>query len=480
MTRGVLTLSLIVLLAGCASVGPDYKKPETPLTGQWNTKLNGGLKAAPVDPAETAKWWTTFDDPILSTFMERAVRGNLDLKKAKAAVRAARARRKIAVAGQFPTVTASGSYAHSRSSVASGGGGVESGLYSADLDASWELDLFGSLRRSVEAATGDLEASREDLNNTLVSLMAELGLNYVDARTYQERVAVAESNLKAQEETYKLVCSKARAGLTTELAVQQARYNMENTRSLIPTLRTGYEGAVNRIAVLLGEQPGAVHDIMHEPRPVPFTPVEIAVGIPADVLRRRPDIRKAERELAAQTARVGVATAELYPKLTLNGTVGLNALSSARFLTGDATAFSFGPNLSIPIFNAGSIRAGIEVQSALQEQSLAAYESSILSAVEEVENALVAYAEEQNRRKALVETTDAAQLAVDLAKKQYQSGLTDFNNVLDAQRSLLSFQDSLTQSNGTVTSNLIRLYKRLGGGWTPFPPEAGAQNRAER
>jgi multidrug efflux system outer membrane protein len=253
--------------------------------------------------------------------------------------------------------------------------------------------------------------------------------------------------------------------LSDELAVQQARYSLENTRSLIPALRTAVEEAMNRIAVLLGEQPGKVHPELEKREPIPVTPLNIAVGVPADLLRRRPDVRQAERELAAQTARIGVATADLYPKFTLNGSIGLESLSLSHLSSGLLTAVG-SPQITWAIFKGGAIRQNIEVQSALQEQYLIAYESAVLSALEEVENALVAYAEVQQRRQSLSEATDAAQKALDLAQHKYQAGLTDFNNVLDAQRSLLSFQEQLAETEGNVTSNLVRLYKALGGGWT--------------
>jgi NodT family efflux transporter outer membrane factor (OMF) lipoprotein len=305
----------------------------------------------------------------------------------------------------------------------------------------------------------------------LVSLLAEVALNYVEVRTYQARIAVAEANLKAQGETHQLTLWRYQAGLSDELAVQQARYNLESTRSQIPTLRTGLEEAMNRIAVLLGEQPGKVHGELEKQDSIPVTPLKVAVGVPADMLRRRPDIRRAERQLAAQTARIGVATADLYPKFTLSGSIGLEALSLSNPSSTGSWTLSGGPKVTWTIFKAGAIRQNIEIQSALQEQYLTAYEAAVLSALEEVENALVAYAEEQHRRQSLSEATHAAQKAVELAQHKYQAGLTDFSNVLDAERSLLSFQDQLAQSDGTVTSNLVRLYKALGGGWTSLTPD---------
>ncbi len=459
------TILVILALTGCATVGPDYVPPDTPVSATWHTELKGGLSAGEMDLQSLAAWWKTLNDPKLSSLIDRAVSGNLDLKKALARVREARARRGMAKADFFPTLDATGYATWSRTSKDTGSG-KSYDLFAATFDAGWELDIFGGVRRSVEAATGDLQASQEDLRNVLVSLLAEVALNYVEVRSFQTRLVAAEANLESQSETYQLTKWRYEAGLTDELAVQQARYNLENTRSQIPTLRTGLTEAMNRIAVLLGEQPGKVHEELEKREPIPVTPLNVAVGVPADILRRRPDIRKAERQLAAQTARIGVATAELYPKFTLSGSIGLEALSLSNPSSTGSWTLSGGPKITWAIFKAGAIRQNIEVQSALQEQYLIAYKSTLLSALEEVENALVAYSEEQQKRQSLSEATQAARKAVELAQHKYQAGLTDFSSVLDAERSLLSFQDQLAQSDGAITSNLVRLYKALGGGWT--------------
>jgi NodT family efflux transporter outer membrane factor (OMF) lipoprotein len=435
----------------------------------WHTELADGLTAKEMDAQTLTAWWTVLNEPELSSLIERAVAGNLDLKTARARVREARARRGVASADLFPTLDAAGSATRTRSDRDTGTSTTQY-LYSANLDAGWELDLFGGVRRSVEAATGDLQASKEDLRDVLVSLLAEAALNYIDVRTYQTKLSAAEENLEAQSETHRLALWRYQAGLSDELAVQQARYNLESTRSQIPTLRTGLQEAMNRIAVLLGEQPGKVLRELEKRESIPVTPLQVAVGVPADVIRRRPDIRRAERELAAQTARVGVATADLYPRFTLNGSIGLEALSLHNPSSVSWT-LGGGPQITWAIFKGGAIRQNIEVQSALQEQYLIAYEAAVLGALEEVENALVAYAEEQQRRQSLREATQAAQKAVELAQHKYLAGLTDFNGILDAQRSLLSFQDQLAQSEGTVSSNLVRLYKVLGGGWTSMVPD---------
>lgn len=456
---------ITLLLAGCVSVGPEYLPPEISPPDKWNADLKDGLSSESAEPQALASWWATLEDPTLTHLIERAIQGNIDLKEARARVREARARRGIFEADRFPTIDASGSGRYSRSSEDTGSGETRE-LYAVGFDAGWEIDLFGGIRRSVEAAQADLEASQDDVRDVLVSLLGEVALNYVEVRTLQARLAVAEANLEAQAETYQLTVFRFEAGLTTALDTEQASYNVENTRSTIPGLRSSLEKAKNRVAVLLGMHPGGVHLELSERKPIPVTPLEVAVGVPADVLRRRPDVRRAERELAAQTAQVGVATAELYPRFSLLGSIGLEALSFGKLFCAASRTYSIGPTFTWNIFDAGAIRRNIEVQNALQEQALIQYEGTILVALEDVENALVAYAEEQLRRQSLLKATQSAQRAVDLALNQYSSGSIDFRDVLDAQRSLLSFQDQLANSEGTVTANLIRLYKALGGGWT--------------
>ncbi len=466
-----LLASLVMAVnVGCAA-GPDYAPPDYTPPAAWNVQPQGGLHEGKVADGELAEWWDVFNDPVLSDLVRRSVKANLDLRQAKSRVRQARASRKIAQSDLYPSVDGSASFTKSRGSRETGGG-AEVDLFSTGLDAAWELDIFGGTRRSVEAATADLQAREEDLRDVLVSLAAEVGLSYLDVRTFQARLTAAEQNLETQEETYRLTEYRRQAGLATDLDVQQSRYNLESTRSQIPTLQTSIEESRNRLAIFLGQAPGAVHGLLHERRPIPGAPCETAVGVPADLLRRRPDVRRAERELAAQTARVGAATAELYPKLTLKGSLGLDALTFSNLFLAGSRSFNFGPTLTIPVFNGGAIRNNIEAQSALQEQALIAYESTVLKALEEVENALAAYAQEENRRRALVEASSAARQAASLSWDRYMAGQIDFGDVLDAQRSLLSFEDQLAQSDGTVSSNLIRLFKTLGGGWTP---EAGSE-----
>jgi NodT family efflux transporter outer membrane factor (OMF) lipoprotein len=460
----LMPLSVLMIITGCAVVGPDYSPPQFDSPQAWHSRIEDGLKAEGPDSRLLTAWWETFDDPLLNQLMTRAVQGNLDLKEAMTRVRKARAERGLSRTALFPTLDVTGTATKSRSSQNSGMG-EENELYSAGFDAGWELDIFGGVRRSIEAADADLDAVTADLNDVLVTLMAETGLNYIDVRAYQTRLDVALANLASQQKTSQLIQSRYDAGLSNELEVQQARYNLESTRSQLPSLRSGLNAALNRLAILLGETPGSLHDELQEHQPIPVPPLTVAVGVPAEALRRRPDIRSAERNLAAQTARIGVATADLYPKFSLSGSIGLESLEFHDLMEDASHTWKLGPRFSWNIFDAGAIRRNIEVQSALQEQALIQYESSILTALEEVENALVAYYEEQNRRNALEKATEAALSAAQLSQEQYKAGLVDFSDVLDAQRSLLSFEDQLAESNGKVTSNLMQLYKALGGGW---------------
>ncbi len=477
----ILSLAAFIVFAlnGCAAVGPDYTLVKPEVKDEWRAELQGGLTAGSLEPETLAHWWSTLNDPDLDSLVARAVKGNLDLKNARARVREARALRGISKANLFPTLDAAASASKQRTSKNSGTG-TESKLYTADFDAGWELDVFGGVRRSVEAAQASLEATQEDLYNVLVSLLAEVALNYVEVRTFQARLAVTEANIKTQQETYDLNESRFQAGIIDELPVQQSLRILESSRAQIPALKIGLEAAKNRLAVLLGEQPGKLHRELAAKRPIPELPKTVVIGIPAETLRHRPDIRRAERDLAAQTARIGVATADLYPKFRLFGTIGLESLSSGDFLEWASRTWSFGPGVSWNVFHGGAIRQNIEVQTARQEQALIQYEAAVLRAQEEVENILVAYAKEQIRQESLSKAATAAQRAALVAKDQYQAGLVDFNNVLDAQRALLILQDELNQSNGAVITNLVRLYKSLGGGWKSFEMDPDKQENVTK
>jgi len=463
-TAGMMLGLAIIALSGCVTVGPDYTPPQMNVPEQWSAELTDSVIPEAPDAKSMARWWSALNDPLLTRLMEEAIGENHDLRNAKARVREARARRNISRAGLFPSVDASGSFSKRRGSEDTGSG-AETELYTTGFDAGWELDLFGGTRRAVEAAEADLEAGREDLRDVLVTLMSEVALNYVELRSARSRLLIAGANLAAQAETFSITQWRFMAGLTTELDVEQARYSLEQTRAQLPSLEVSAEQAESRIAVLLGKHPGSLKERLAGSSPIPSSPPDIAVGIPADVLRLRPDVRRAERRLAAQTARVGVAAADLYPKFRLSGSIGVEALTLDNLFLYTSRTFGISPGFSWNIFDASKIRQNIEVQNALQEQLLIQYEQAVLTALADVENALVAYTREQVRMHSLREASMAAQRASDLAQSQYASGLIDFQAVLIAQRASLSLQDQLASSEADVTSNLIRLYKALGGGW---------------
>lgn len=465
-----------ILAAGCATVGTDYVAPQPKAPVQWNARTDGALGADALDPATLNHWWTTLQDPVLTGLIDRAVTGNLGLRDAEARIRQARAQRGISDSDRFPTLGVGASATRGRISETSYYAGTSyagstNTIYQAGFDAGWEADLFGRIERQVEAAQAGLEASEENYRDVLVTMLAEVGLNYLEVRTLQARLTVAEANRDSQLKTVALVRSSVDAGEAARLDLEQATTQLESTRSTIPNLTVGLAQARNRLAVLLGQAPGAVDDVLAERRSIPLAPPQVAVGIPADVLRRRPDVRRAERTLAAATAKTGVAEADLYPRLTLSGSVGLESLGAGDFLSASSRVFGIVPSLQWNLFDAGRIRNNIGSVGAQQEQALIAYEAAVLGALQDVENSITAYGQEMVRRQVLIDGEQSARRALRIAEDQYKAGETDFLKVLDAQRSLLSLQDQLAASNGKVTTNVIRLFKALGGGWTPLAPQ---------
>ncbi len=468
----------VVLLAGCSKTRLKQQTPSIPKIAeseQWSTKLAGGTVAKAADDQLLAHWWSTFNDPTLTSLEERAVQANLDVRIAQAKIREARAARNIVKSDRLPAVSASGSSSVSRSSEKSGSGRT-SDLYSAGFDASWEPDIFGKTYYNIQAAEATLQAREEDLRDTLVTLTAEVAVNYVDVRSYQQRIAVAKANRDSQKETYDLAVMRYEAGLVTQLVVEQAKASLENTRAQIPTLEAGLEQAKNRLAVLLGEKPGALSQELEAAKPVPVSTKEIAVGVRADLLRRRPDIRGIERQISSQAAQAGVVRTELYPSFSLSGSLGLDALSLKDLFSPSAIAANIAGSVKHTIFDRRQIRENVNQQNAVLDQLIGQYESTVLTAVEDVENALDSFAREQVRRESLQQAVVAARKAEELSRNLYDTGSTDFLDVLDAQRTLLSYQDSLAQSDANVTTYLIQLYKAMGGGWDSVaaaPPASG-------
>jgi NodT family efflux transporter outer membrane factor (OMF) lipoprotein len=457
---GLLFLSGMFLLAGC-KVGPNFQPPQTQVPNEW---------VGPVPPPPTAaeqdlaQWWTVFEDPTLTSLVERAIQSNLDLKLAEARVRQARAARGVAASGLGPTVDATGSYRRSGNAV------TTADLYQTGLDAAWELDIFGGTRRSIEAATANLEAAADARLNTLVTLTAELALNYIDLRGFQERIAIAQRNLKAQQHSAELTRQRFQGGLVSGLDVANAEAQVASTAAQIPSLEQSAQQAIYSLSLLLGREPGALLEELSPLGDIPAGPPAVPVGVPSELLRRRPDIRQAEAQIHAVTAQIGVATADLFPRFSLTGNLGTQGSQFSALGDWANRFWSVGPSASWTLFATGRIRSNIEVQKALQEQSLIAYRQTVLTALQDVENALIASVKEQEHYQALTAAVTANRRAVDLATKLYTQGQTDFLNVLQAQGALYLSETALALSAGTVSTNLVALYKALGGGWTPDPP----------
>ena len=485
--RPPVLLAALSLLAAC-TVGPDYEPPDltTTVPDQWHTAVETEMTA---DTTDLELWWLTFNDPLLTDLIRRAEFGNLDLQAAVGRVAEARAIRGIANGRYWPDIILGGAYSYQKLSE-NGLQGAQAGQpgdpggtellkepfesWSAGLSMSWEIDLFGRIRRTVEASDAQLQASVEDYRDVLVTLYAEVGGAYVDARTFQTRLDFAEQNVESQRNSLELTRDRFNAGLTSALDVAQAEQNLAQTESTIPSLEIGLEAGLNRLAVLLGEAPGTLHEELQAYSGLPEPDDKVAYGIPADLLRRRPDIRQSERLLASQTARIGIATADLYPTLSLGGSIGLEALDFENLAEGSSLFWSLVPQISWPIFTGGKIQNRIRAEEARTQQALAAYEQTVLHALEEVQNSLVAYGQEKQRKDRLLEAVRASQRAVDLVQTQYVSGLTNFQNFLDAQRSLFRQQDELAESAGQVVNNLITLNRSLGGGWAPGQAELTA------
>jgi multidrug efflux system outer membrane protein len=510
-------------LSAC-TVGPNYRQPNTKIDkafGEVATESSTQPSHPTTRPVEVTEWWATFHDPEMDSLIRRAVKTNPNLRQAQSRILEARAERIIAGAGELPTVNAGGGYLHARGSsevafplsafgfpsstkrkqenarVGSpsqvgvpnfsgetgtlgggvptsplGGGGlpnVTTDLYQAGFDASWEIDIFGGVRRSIEAANADYQAALEDSRDVYISLLSEVARNYIELRGYQREIAIAQENLGSQQQSLALTEDRFRGGVTTQLDVARARAEVATTAAGIPSLDAQVHQTAHRIAVLLGEPPMTLLQELIEIKPIPAAPSDVPIGVPADLLRRRPDIRRAERQLASATARVGVATAQLYPRFTLLGTFGFDATKFARVADWPARYYSLGPGVTWPIFDAGRIRANIRVQNEALNQYMSDYDQTVLNAMQEVEDTLVDYSREQQRHQALDEAVAADQQAVDLARQQYQQGVVDFLTVLEAERSLYGAQDARARSEIQISSDLVALYKALGGGWELDP-----------
>ena len=454
-----LTVSVMIAVGAGCSVRRAYQPPAPTVPAAWSSSV-----AQSTDVESLSRWWETFGDPRLTGLVRRAVEGNLDVRTAISRVREARATMRSTRTPLRPSADASGSARANGTGSEAGIGGVTQS-YSLGIDASWELDVFGGIRSTVDAARATADARESDLQDVLISLTAEVALDYIDTRSLQRRLEIARSNVDLQQQTLELTQFRAQAGLATELDVQQAVSNVESTRAQIASLESQVAQSIHAIAILIGLPPAELNAELSSPAPIPAAPLEATLGVPADVLRRRPDVRSAERQVAAQAAQVNVARADLYPSFRLAGSIGLESLSIAKLLVPAAGFWSANPSASTRLFDRRQLRENLLVQSEREEQAARSYETTVLRALLEVEDSLTALAQEQVRRDHLTAAANAAQQAADLSLQLYNTGLRDFRDVLDAQRSLLSLQDSLTSSGATVSSDLVRLFKALGGGW---------------
>ena len=474
-------LLLVGAAAAACAVGPDYVPPEVP-------KQVSPEYAAVEDPAfrpgkaDLVRWWTVFEDPQLDDLIARAGQGNLDLAIAVSRVSEARARLGVSKSGRAPQVGFGANVAQASSFQT----GFESRTVSSlGADVSWELDVFGRISREVEAADAAYQASEEDQRDVQVTLYAEVARAYLAVRGLQMQLKAAQNNIESQRQIVRLTHARSDAGLSSNLDVTQAEGVLAASESEVPGLRINLSREINTLGVLLGQNPTALHAELATPKPIPVPPVQVTVGVPGDLLRQRPDIRAAERRLAAETAKLGVATADLYPRFGINASLGLQQFGGGIF-NAASNAFALGPSMRWSVFDGGRVRSQIKVEDARVEQCLLLYDRAVLNAIEEVETAMTTFAEQRVRVEAIERAAAAAREALRLATGLYKDGLIGFQDVLDSQRQLFRQESSVAGARGVASQSLVLLYRALGGGWDPSkveqppateppsPPDVGA------
>jgi NodT family efflux transporter outer membrane factor (OMF) lipoprotein len=501
--RFLVSAGTTLCLLGC-TVGPNYRPPDPPAVPQWKDPAAQGILVDQMTDPDP-RWWLSFNDTILTELIEKGVQNNLDVQQA--VVRVLEARQSIATARAAGLPTLSGNASYQREQLGAKGileskgayqelntlanrlkpydatvpglsteilnGGTQAlngftapvNLYQYGLDASWELDLFGRVRRSVEQARAQSQAQSEALNDALIILESEIVQSYVQLRGAQALNASQEENVKAAEQNLDLTQRRQKNGLTTELDVDQARTQLDDTRRQLPVYDGQVQQAMNALSLLIGDAPGAVDEELRESKPVPPIPKVVDVGVPSALARRRPDIRQAEAKLHAATANVGVAVASFYPDISLTGNIGMRALD-ASYLTNWASHFyTAGPAVSLPIFSGGRLSAGLTLARADEKEAALSYRATVLNALREVEDALVTYRVDRASRDLLQDTLDSAQVTWDLARNQYEHGLASFINVLNAESTVLADRQALVQANVQLVNDIVSLYRALGGGW---------------
>jgi multidrug efflux system outer membrane protein len=460
-----------LLLSGCAA-GPNYHAPKTSVPDAFGNGQQTNLTSATTE----VTWWRGFNDAMLNELVGRALANNHDLRIATANLREARALRRFSQFDLLPVPQGSAGYTKTRTSQAAAPflppNLLELGLYDAGFDATWELDLFGRVRRSIEAATADVQMAEANRRDVQVSLVSEVARNYFELRGAQNEWAVAQQNATNQQQTVQITQARLEGGRGTELDVARARAQWNGVLATIPPIETTIAQAMHRLAVLTGQQPTALVSELQTPAPLPRLPALVAIGNPEELLRRRADVRAAERQLAAATARIGVATADLFPRVTFNGSFALEATALSNLGNSGNEAWSFGPRITWAALDLGHVRARIQAADARTEAALANYERTVLTTLEETENALVNFGREQVRRDYLAESVQSSETAAALARQRFEAGATDFLTVLDAERVWLVSRDELAQSQTRTATALVAVYKALGGGWEAATTEA--------
>jgi NodT family efflux transporter outer membrane factor (OMF) lipoprotein len=458
-------------------VGPNYCETAGPVSAEWVDHENPLILST---AAHDISWWTVFNDPVLNGFVDQAYRENLDLRAAAVRISESRARRSIAVGNLFPqSQRGLANYAHAQISRNIGLPlPATANIYADGFNASWEVDFWGRYRRTIESASADLDATTESYGNALVLMISEVATNYIQLRTYEQRLVFARENVDIQQRSADLAQARFDAGTSTELDLRQAKASLAQTQALIPPLETGRRQSANQLCVLLGMP---VNDLSKQlqPAPIPKAPPEVAIGIPADLLRRRPDVRRAERQVAAQSAQIGIAEADFYPRLSINGFIGYVADDFKGLFQGSSlTAFVF-PSLQWNILNYGRIINNVRAQDALLQATALQYQQTVLNAGREVEDSLVQFIQSQQQTYYLEQSVSESRRAVEIAQDQFEAGIADFNRVYTTQSQLVSQQDLMVTARGNIALSLVLVYKAIGGGWEyncqglGLPDEAG-------
>ncbi|AVO56545.1 efflux transporter outer membrane subunit [Pseudomonas chlororaphis] len=478
LLQPVFVLSLLSLAA--CTVGPDFQRPEGPRVEAWASPQKAAPSQVVTSPLDE-RWWDVFKDPQLSALSRRVLTDNLDLQLATSRLQQSRAARQVITAERYPTSSASGGYARKRNSGEglndpSGHEGKSAfNLWDAGFSASWELDFWGRVRRETEAADATLEVAENDRRGVLLSVLAETAQDYIQLRGVQSTRAVTEQNLEVARHSLKLSQLRLADGVATDLDVAEAAAQVATIESQLPALQQRQAQLINALSLLMGEPPQALHAELAADAPVPQTPSQVAIGLPSQLAERRPDIRQAEARLHAATASIGVAKGDFYPRITLSGNFGSQAMQLSDFGSWGSRQFGIGPQFSLPLFDGGRLRGMLHLREAQQQEAAVAYQQTVLRAWHEIDDQLTRYNSSQLRRDSLAEAVRQNQIALRTAQQQYVEGVVDFVNVLTVQGALLATQEQLVESSTGVSLAMVGLYKALGGGWESVYPLAAAR-----